>query len=137
MVSLLELLRVGRGPDAANAYASAAAGADPITQLSCRIQEAEQLVQSGHLDRGAKLLFSLLREHGHEMPQSQRQIMLRIAWYRMRVAMRGLRWIERSRNEIPPGDVALLTLYQAAARGLILVDPVRAAYFVMWRSSPS
>jgi serine/threonine protein kinase len=125
------LAAVGRGPDAASAYAQAARKADPATQLSCRIQEAEQLVQSGHLDRGAILLFSLFREHGHDVPDSPRQIMLRIVWYRMRLALRGLRWTDRPRTEVQPRDLALLTLYKAAARGLILVDPVRAAYFVI------
>ena len=125
------LAAVGRGPDAARVYADAATGADPITQLSCRIQEAEQLVQSGHLDRGAALLFSLFREHGHDVPGSQRQTLARIAWYRLGLALRGLRWTARPRSEIAPRELAVLTLYKAAARGLILVDPVRAGYFVV------
>ena len=121
----------GRGRDAADAYTKAAEGADPTTQLTCRIQVADQLVQSGRFESGATLLFSLLREHGHELPGSQLQIVLRILWYRLRLAFRGLRWIDRPRAEISPRDLAVLALYKAAGRGLILVDPVRAAYFVI------
>ena len=125
------LASAGRGPDAASAYANAADGADPITQLSCRIQVADQLVQSGYLEKGATLLFSLFQEHGHDLPGSQLQVALRIAWYRIRLIVRGLRWTDRQRSEIQPRDLALLALYKAASRGLILIDPVRAAYFVI------
>jgi len=121
----------GRGRDAADAYTKAAEGADPTTQLTCRIQVADQLVQSGRFESGATLLFSLLREHGHALPGSQLQVLLRLLWYRLRLALRGLRWTDRPRNEISPRDLAVLALYKAAGRGLILVDPVRAAYFVI------
>ncbi len=125
------LASAGRSPDAAGAYAKAAEGADPITQLSCRIQVADQLLQSGHLEEGTALLFSLLREHGHDLPDSPLQIAVRIMWYRARLAARGLRWTNRDRGEIPPRDGALLGLYKAAGRGLIMIDPVRALYFVI------
>ncbi|HEX8107035.1 MAG TPA: protein kinase [Kofleriaceae bacterium] len=125
------LASAGRGPEAAKAYHEAAVGADPTTQLTCRIQGADQLVQSGQLASGASLLFSLFEEHGHAVPRSQMQITLGIAWYRLRLALHGLRWTDRSRNEIQPRDLALLALYKAAGRGLTLVDPFRAAYFVI------
>lgn len=125
------LASAGRGPEAAEVYKRAAEGADPITQLDCRIQVADQLMQSGHLETGIDLLFSLFREQGHDVPDSQRQILLRILWYRVRLAVVGLRWTERDRSEIQPRDIAILALYRAASRGLILVDTVRAAYFVI------
>src|SRR6185295_16423446 len=55
----------------------------------------------------------------------------RFAWFRIRLALRKLRWTDRPRNEISPRNLALLALYKAASRGLILVDPLRAAYFVI------
>jgi serine/threonine protein kinase len=125
------LASAGRGPEAADAYGKAAVGADPSTQLTCRIQVADQLVQSGRLESGASLLFSLFEEHGHAVPRSQMQITLRIAWYRLRLALHGLRWTDRPKHEIQPRELALLALYKAASRGLTLVDPVRAAYFVI------
>jgi serine/threonine protein kinase len=125
------LASAGRGPDAAKAYDEAAVGADPMTQLTCRIQVADQLVQSGRLEGGARLLLSLFEEHGHAVPRSQTQIMLGIAWHRLRLALHGLRWIDRPKHEIQPRELALLALYKAASRGLTLIDPVRAAYFVI------
>ncbi len=125
------LASAGRGPDAASAYSEAAVGADPPTQLTCRIQVAFQLVASGRLESGAGQLFSLFKEHGHAVPRSQLQILLRIAWYRLRLALHGLRWIDRPKHEIQPRELALLALYKAAGRGLTLIDPVRAAYFVI------
>ncbi len=124
------LASAGHGPAAAAVYAKAAEGADPITQLSCRIQEADQLVQSGHLERGATLLFSLFQEHGHPVPSSQAQNVIRILWYRARMALRELRWTDRDRSEIAPRDLALLALYKAATRGFMMIDPIRASYFV-------
>src|SRR5262249_18507285 len=45
--------------------------------------------------------------------------------------LRGLRWTDRPKHEISPRDLAILALYKAAGRGLILVDPLRAVYFVI------
>jgi eukaryotic-like serine/threonine-protein kinase len=123
------LSSAGRGPDAARAYAEAAEGADPSTQLSCRTQVVDQFLQSGYLEQGAELLLSLFRECGHAVPRSQLRLMLRILWYRMRLARRGRRWTERGKSEIAPGDQALLALYRAATRGISMIDPVRATYF--------
>jgi len=125
------LASAGRGPEAATVYGEAAKGADPITQLHCRIQVADQLMQSGHLETGVELLFSLFREHGHHVPGSQTQLALRVIWYRLRLALNGLTWTERDPSQIPPRDIAMLSLYKAASRGLILVDTIRAAYFVI------
>ena len=125
------LASAGRGPQAAEAYARAAERADPDVQVSCRIQMADQLVQSGLLERGATLLFSLIREQGHGVPRSQIQLALRILWYRFKLTLRGLRWTDRPRSSIGGSDLALLMLYHAASRGLILFDPVRASYFVV------
>jgi hypothetical protein len=124
------LASAGRCPDAARAYAEAAEGADPITQLSCRIQVADQLLQSGYLEEGTALLFSLFREHDRALPSSQLRIGLRILRDLARLALRGFRWTERPRSEIGPHDLALLALYRAASRGLVMIDPIRAAYFV-------
>ncbi len=121
----------GRGRDAADAYTKAAEGADPTTQLTCRIRVAEQLVQSGRLENGTTLLLSLFQEHGHDFPRSQLQVVLRVRWYRLLLAVRGLRWTDRPPSEISPRDLAILALYKAASRGLLLVDPFRAAYFVI------
>jgi serine/threonine protein kinase len=125
------LASAGRGPEAAKAYDEAAVGADPTTQLTCRGQVAFQLVASGQLESGARLLFSLFKEHGHAVPRSHRQILLGIGWYRLRLALHGLHWIDRPKHEIQPRELALLALYKAASRGLTLVDPVRAVYFVV------
>ncbi|HEX7837877.1 MAG TPA: protein kinase [Kofleriaceae bacterium] len=125
------LASTGRGPDAARAYRKAAEGAEPVTQLTCRIEVADQLVQSGLLETGAALLFSLFQENGHHLPRSQLTMALGIVWHRIKLAVRGLRWTDRKRDEIAPRDLALLALYKAASRGLILIEPVRASYFVI------
>jgi hypothetical protein len=57
--------------------------------------------------------------------------MLGIAWYRLRLALHGLHWIDRPKQEIQLRELALLALYKAASRGLTLIDPVRAVYFVI------
>ena len=125
------LASAGRGPDAAQAYAKAAEDADPATQLTCRIEMADQLVQSGLLETGADLLFSLFQEHGQDVQKSVLQLALGIVWYRIRLAVHRLSWTERGKNEIAPRDLTLLVLHKAASRGLLLVDPVRAAYFTI------
>jgi eukaryotic-like serine/threonine-protein kinase len=125
------LASAGRGPDAAAAYTKAAHGADPTTQLTCRIQVADQLVQSGRLESGATLLFSLFEEHGVRVPEARLGLALRVAWYRLRLTFRGLRFRDRPPHELSLRELAMLSLYDAASRGLILVDPVLAAYFVL------
>jgi serine/threonine protein kinase len=125
------LASAGRGPDAARAYRKAAEGAEPVTQLTCRIEVADQLVQSGLLETGATAMFQLFQENGHHLPGSQLTMALGIVWHRIRLALRGLRWTDRRKDEIVPRDLALLALYKAASRGFILVEPVRASYFVI------
>ncbi len=91
---------------------------------------ADQLLQGGYFEEGVALLLSLFREHDRALPGSQLRMVLRDRWDRARLALRGFRWTERPKREIEPRDRALLALYRAASRGLTIIDPIRAAYFV-------
>jgi len=124
------LVSAGRCPEAARTYEEASVGANAVTRLHCRIKVADQLVQSGRLERGLKLLMELFAERGHPAPRRQTSVALRMAWYRVTLWFRGLSWVPIDPSSARPTDLALLELYQAASRGLILIDPVRAAYFV-------
>ena len=123
------LVNAGRSRDAACAYLAAADGAPQDTRLLCQRNAAEQFLISGHVERGLATLQSVLAEFGVELAQTPGRAFLSVAWRRLGVRVRGLRWRSRDEAEIPQRALALLDVYRAAALGLGMVDPIRGADF--------
>lgn len=132
LVALGEVLvSAGRCPEAATAFERASEGADPLTALTCRIRVADQLVQSGRIEPGLALLHDLFAAQGDRVPRSTAHVALRILWHQARLRLRGLAWTPCDPTTIHPVAIARLELYRAASRGLMLIDPIRAGYFVL------
>ena len=121
---------MGRGPDAAEAYREAARVAvTEVDRLECRINVAHQLVTSGHLDRGLTVLRELFQQQGLPYPRTQVAAGLGILWCRVRLRFMKIDAIEYDDRQ--SADIlAKLALYKAATQGLVLIDSVRAAYWV-------
>jgi len=123
------LVDAGRGPEAAEVFLQAATGADRATRLECHTRAAEQLLISGHIERGLGVMRTALAEFGVKLPRASRRTLASLLWQRLRLRARGVGWTERQPDEIPEGTLQRLDAYRAAAIGLGLVDPVRGAYF--------
>ncbi|MBV8760210.1 MAG: protein kinase [Deltaproteobacteria bacterium] len=123
------LIRAGRGAEAASCYLAAAEGADRATRLECQRHAAEQLVIAGHIAPGLAALESLLAEIGVASPKTSRGSLASLVLNRTRVRLRGLRFRERDRTEIPDADMLVLDVLKAAGTSLSMIDSIRGMDF--------
>jgi serine/threonine protein kinase/tetratricopeptide (TPR) repeat protein len=122
------LVHAGRGAEAADIYLESADAVDGAAMaLELRRLAAEQLLRSGHVDRGLVVLDGVLREMGWSLPRSALRSIPSLLWRRLRIRLRGLAPAAAS-----PADAARdarIDVCRSAALGLALFDPVRAATF--------
>jgi hypothetical protein len=119
----------GRGTEAAAVFLSAIDGADAATRLECRRRAAEQLLLSGHIERGLETLDAVLGEVGLKLPRSPRRALFALLARRALVRVRGLGWRQRDESEIAASDLTRLDIVRTVTNGLALVDPIRAEVF--------
>jgi hypothetical protein len=123
------LVNAGRGPEAAEVFLAASISPDPAIRLECQRQAAEQLLISGHIDRGLEVLAGLLGELGVRLPATPGRALLSVLWNRAKLRLRGFHWQERMESEVPRADLTRLDVYKAVAHGLGIVDNIRGADF--------
>jgi serine/threonine protein kinase len=123
------LTHAARGPEAADALLEATPGADAATRLDCQKRAAEQLLMSGHIERGLATLDAVLAEIGVKLPSSPRAALISLLWQRAKLGLRGLRWKARDESEIASRDLMRLDVYWAVSLGLGMVDSIRGADF--------
>ncbi len=121
------LIRAGRGMEAARGLLDVAATSPGALAVQCRVRAAEQQMVSGELEPGLRDLRQLLTENAIAYPKSQRSALLYVLWQRLRLKLERLR--PRRAVQEDPRLLTALALYNAAVRGLLLVDPLRAACF--------
>jgi serine/threonine protein kinase/tetratricopeptide (TPR) repeat protein len=120
------LVNTGRGLDAATAYLAAAVDDGDAVRL--RMRAAEQLLYSGHVDRGEKLLRQVAAEVGMPSPGSRSRALAQVVAARARLRLRGLSFTPR--EDPLPADVELkLDTSWAASVGLSVVHPVDSMLF--------
>jgi serine/threonine protein kinase len=119
----------GRGPEAAAAYQAAADGA-PIEQRLVRQRlAAEQLMYSGHLDEGLRIIEDVLATVNLRLAKTARGSLMTLLWRRFRLRLRGLSYKPRPLAEIPRELIQLIDTCYGVGTSLSLVDPVRANAF--------
>jgi len=123
------LVLAGRGPEAAAMFQRAAEGTDPVTRLECLRKAAEQLLRSGHLERGIEQLRALLAEVGMEFPATPKRALASLLYQRARLRLRGRRWTLRSAREISDRDLLEADLCTSVGQSLGWVDNIRGAAF--------
>ena len=127
------LANAGRGRDAAVAFESAAANAwkagVPADAVELRCRSAEQFLVSGHVEEGVRVLRPLLAGLGIAYPKSSGRALLATLGQLPPLAARYWRFEPRART---PRDEPVGLANEAchtSAKGLVVVDPARAAYF--------
>ncbi len=123
------LANAGRGAEAADAYLEAAEAADPVTRRECQRHAAQQLLVTGHLERGVNTLAALLRDADADLPSSPRKALGALLRQRLALRLRGLGFTPKHEREIADADLTRLDVYQVVGDGLAMVDNISGALF--------
>jgi len=123
------LANAGRGPEAAQVFAEAAEGASAAVKLECHQRAAEQLLASGHIERGLAAVREVLAQVGTKLPATPRRALFSLLWQRAKLRLRGRRWQPRDETEIARSELIRLDTYKAVAIGLSMVDTIRSHDF--------
>lgn len=123
------LRNAGRGAEAAAAYLAAADGAAVERRLVCQRLAAEQLLYSGHLDEGLRIIDDVLSTVHLRLAKTPTRALVSLLWRRLRLRMRGLGYKPRALNEIPASELQLIDTCYGIGTSLAIVDVVRANNF--------
>jgi len=121
------LERSGHGAAAARAYLDAAAGASPLERVDLERQAAEQLLYSGHTDEGTEVLHGVLAAVGMQAPRTALGAILSLLLNRFLLRLRGLKFQERSPDQVSPEDRVRVNALRTVAVGFSFVDVILGA----------
>jgi hypothetical protein len=121
------LERSGRGAEAARVYLEAASGATPLQRIDLERSASGQLLLAGLTDEGVEVLRRVLAAVGMRAPRTALGAILSLLWHRFLLALRGLRFKERSVEEVAPEDRVRVDALSAVAQGYSVVDVVLGA----------
>ena len=119
------LANAGRGGEAAEAYAAAAQGATAAESLELRRRAAEQLLRSGHVDRGLAMIRDVLGAVGMTLPAGPRRALLSLLLRRAWIRVRGTGFRERDASQISAEQLMRIDVCWTVAAGLGIIDVVR------------
>jgi tetratricopeptide (TPR) repeat protein len=117
----------GHGAEAARVYLEAAEGAKGMQRVELERAAAEQLLTSGRLDEGREVLLRVLTAVGMTAPHTPIAAALWILFYRLRMALFGVRFGDRDQEEIRPVDRMCVDALYAVSIGFAIVDVVLGA----------
>jgi hypothetical protein len=123
------LAHAGNGPAAADGYLAAAATAAQGEALDLKRRAAEQLLLSGHLDRGLLVMEQVLASVGIRKQLTGRPSVVSVLVSRTRLKLRGLEHTPRTENEISHEELARIDACWTLAWSLAVIDPVLGADF--------
>jgi serine/threonine protein kinase len=123
------LANAGRGAESAREYLRAAASAAEADAQELQRRAALQLLSSGHVDAGLAILRTVLGAVGMKMPETPRRALWSLAWQRLRLGWRCLRFHRRDVRQVDAAQLRRLEICRSAAVGLSMVDPLQGANF--------
>ena len=125
------LVHAGRCAEAAPLYLSAAAAARGAAAIDLRRRAAEQLLVSGRIDEGVGVLGPVLAEVGLSFPKTPRRALLAAVARIVQLELRGTGFEARREDEVPADALRRLDVCWSAGKGLLSVDSIRAANFLV------
>ena len=125
------LVLAGRCGEAAPLYLEAAAGEVAPLSLELRRRACEQLLVSGRIDEGVKLLRPVLAEVGLSYPPTPSRANMSIITRSTQLSLRGINFRGASEADIPATELLRTDVCLSAGKGLAFVDPVRGYSFVL------
>jgi serine/threonine protein kinase len=124
------LINAGRGVEAAPLLLASAEGRKDAEAIELRRRAAEQLLVSGYIDEGSKVLRDVLTGVGIQYPETTTRAALLVIARLVRLRLRGMRFRERRVEEIPAEQLLRIDICYSAGKGLVLVDPLRGFGFL-------
>jgi eukaryotic-like serine/threonine-protein kinase len=123
-IQLAEALSsAGRGKEAADAFMAAAGHTDTARAIELRRRAGEELLISGHIDRGMQILTEVVHAVGMKVPSSLLRKLFNVIVLRSRIKLRGeLRYFERAEAEIDPALLRKIDVCWTIMRGLGMID---------------
>jgi serine/threonine protein kinase len=119
----------GNGPAAADAYLAAAGTAALGEALDLKRRAAEQLLLSGHLDRGLAVMQEVLGAVGIRKRLTGPPSLTAVIVGRLRLKMRGLDHTSRAESLLSQETLARIDACWTLACSLGVIDPIRGADF--------
>jgi serine/threonine protein kinase len=123
------LANSGRGHDAAETYLQAVGGSGLLDPLEMQRNAAEQLLISGHIDRGLAVLRHVLRTVDLQLSKESWHSLLALWLLRWRLRWRGFGFVERPEADVDPKLLRRIDVCWAVEIGLCQVDVLRSAEF--------
>jgi len=123
------LISAGRPREAAEVHLQVAEAVVPARALMHRRQAMEQLLLGGYTEEGLEVLARVLREAGLSQPSTSLGALLSLAARQLWLKVRGYGFQPRAVTTLPEDVVRLIDTCWAAAIGLSLTNPIRAADF--------
>jgi hypothetical protein len=123
------LANAGRGTAAAALYASLVPSAAAHTATALQHRAAEELLRSGHAERGMAALASVLDSVGVKLAATRNRAILKLLWGRLVLKLRGTTFEERDPEQIPAEDLRRVDVCWSAVHGLAAVSSIRSAEF--------
>ena len=115
----------GRTVDAANVHLEIAERATGNERLDHRRLAADALLRSGRIDQALRLLGDIAGDLGVEIARPGLGPLAAVAWRRLRIALRGLRYTPRTPEEISPRTRVRLDMLATLAATIGVADPLR------------
>ena len=123
------LANAGRGGEAADAYLEAATAASKGSALELRRRAAEQLMRSGRISQGIRLIDDMLAAVDARLWTSPLMILLSLLLLGLRIRLRGLRFVPRDESERSAKDLVGVDLLWSVGLTLAMVRPVLAKVY--------
>jgi hypothetical protein len=129
------LVHAGRCAEAAPIYLAASSDADRDAAWDLRRRAAEQLLVSGDIDAGVRVLRPVLADVGLTYPSSPRRALLAVIARVLEIELRALAApriappVRRGADAAVSLAVRRLDACFSAGKGLLSVDPMRGGYF--------
>ncbi len=121
------LVSAGRGLEAAEVFLDIARGVPPVQRLDCTRRAIEQLLLTGHLERGRSLARDYLVEIGVVLPEGRGKLLRSLAWHRARLRLRGYGWKDCREEDIPELELLRAASLKSMAQGLLMAEPMLGA----------
>ncbi|HQR66103.1 MAG TPA: AAA family ATPase, partial [Thermoanaerobaculia bacterium] len=123
------LANAGRGAEAAEAFSTAARGANAADRLELQRRAADQLLRSGHIDRGLAAIREVLGSVGMKLAGGPVRALLSLLLHRAWIRVRGLRFQERDASQVAAERLMKIDVCWTVAAGVGLVDTIRGNDF--------
>ena len=123
------LANAGRGAEAAAVYLASTARASAADRLALQRRAAEELLFSGHVDRGMDVIADVLHHFGKSFARKRWQALVTLLALRLWLLARGLTFKPRDASTIAATELIKLDVYLSASIGLSVVDNIIAAPF--------